>query len=614
MPKPLNLISQIKEVCQITRAEWAVIIGRIDETWGIQIVQGLNKQGQVSLQRYLNTPTVNAWVSGAILSGRGRWRKFSETAFIMDCERLYLFPTQSTDSAMIVGADELDKNGQAFWRILASFINGPQLDAPQIPASEPTTPQLTRLTIGEYHNLSGLLDRIGEIIQQMIPCEALWIAIKHAEVLTIEKVRNGADGLEKTDIQPEEAASIFSLCRSGYAVREINSPGWSRLHRSISSTTSQFWLGIPILHGQTTIGLISIFGSKQYSQNELDKITQLARHVSPVLSGMIEQVETTRQLACFNRFNDVVLAATQGENLQDVARQLVRLLADSIQTPLVGLLLPTTDRKFLHQYGAEPVTTEPVYSVHDTLAGHVFETGIPLQIRDARKEIVSYRISPGILSELAVPLIYRGKVTGVLELESPKANAFNRDAVEFLTLVAGYMAGFLEFLHLQQSTEIRASNLSLIYNLVQKIGGLSDIREITQVSAELLAEHFVDSRVEIAILEDNDPSRSITASARNSKLEIKDTASRQTASEYLALYSANQMIEEDLENGQSYPWDSKQRFAHQILLPIRNHKRLFGLINVTGLANQKFSYNDILMVEVVTGVLSGHLPVVLHVG
>src|ERR1035437_114554 len=138
MPKSVKLISQIKEVCQITKADWVVIIERKGETWGIQIVQGLNKQGQVSLQRYLNTPIVNAWVSGALLSGRGRWRKFSEKAFYLGCERLYLFPTQSTDSALIVGTDELDKNGQAFWRILASFINGPQIEKPQNSVPEQT--------------------------------------------------------------------------------------------------------------------------------------------------------------------------------------------------------------------------------------------------------------------------------------------------------------------------------------------------------------------------------------------------------------------------------------------------------------------------------------------
>ena len=613
MPKSLTIISQLKEVCQITKADWVVIIERKDETWGIQIVQGLNKQGQASLQRYLNTPAINAWVSGAILSGRGRWRKFLEKAFHMDCDRLYLFPTQSTDSALIVGTDELDKDGQVFWRILASLINAAQSDAPQISASEQTTPQNRKLFIGQYHDLSGLLDRMVEIIRQTIQFEALWIGIKHGQVLAVEKVCNGAGWLDESDIQPEDAANIFSLLRSGFTVREANSPGWSGLHRTINRTPSQFWVGIPILNGQTTIGLISIFGHERYSKIDLEKIARIAQHVSPALSGEVEQIEISRRLACMNRFNDIVLAATQGDNLEQVARQLVRLLADSIHTPFVGLLLPTADRKYLHQYGAEPVKTESVYPVLDTLAGHVFETGIPIQIRDAQREIVLHKLTPGILSELAVPLIYRGKVTGVLNVESPKANAFNRDDVEFLTLVAGYMAGYLEFLHLYQATEARASNLSFIYNLVQEIGGLSDIQEINQISADLLAEHFIDSRVEIIVIENSDQSKTNTAVAGKTKPEIAGADAKQELLEYLKKYRADQMIDWDLEATHSYPWDSKQRFAHQILLPIRKNNNLLGLISITGLAKQKFSYNDILMVEVISGVLSGHLPLILPV-
>jgi GAF domain-containing protein len=613
MPKSANLISQIKEVCQITRADWVVIIGRSDENWSIQIAQGLNRHDQLNLVKYLNTSEANAWVSGALLSGRGRWRKNSEKVFSFGSERLYLFPTQSTDTALIVGTDELDKNGQIFWRILASFINGPQIEIPQNAISEQTTPQKEKLFIGQYQDLSGLLDRLVEIIRQMLPCEALWIGIRHGDMTTLEKVWNVPDWLEKIDIQPEDTARIFSLCSPGYAIREVNSPDWFQLHRAIFSMPCRYWVGIPILQGQKPIGLISIFGSKRFLQKDLESLTRLALHVSPVLNSAVELVETNRQLACFNRLNGIALAVTQGENLEEVARQFIRLVADGIQTRLIGLLLPTTDRKYLHPYGAEPVVSEPGYAVQDTLVGHVFETGISVQISDARKEIVPYPITPGILSELIVPLIYRGIVTGVLAVESSKANAFHHDDVEFLTLVAGYMAGYLELLRLKQTTELRANNLSLIYNLIQKIGGLSDIQQITQLSAELLAGHFTESGVEIAVLENGEQSKTITAAAGNFNPESEGMLAKQEVSESLRLYSTNQMIEGDSGVARSYPWDNKQRFAHQILLPILQKTNLLGLINVTGPAKQKFSYHDILIVEVFAGVLSGHLPVALRI-
>src|SRR5271157_164128 len=306
MPKSLNLISQIKELCLITKADWVVIIVRKKETWEIQIVQGLNKQGQSILRNYLNDPVINAWVSGALLSGRGRWRKFSEKAFHLDCERLYLFPSQSIDIALIVGTDELDKTGQTFWRIFAGLINGLQLITPPFSTDLQITFQKEKFSAIQYQGLSGLLDHIVEQVQQIVQYEALWIGIKHGEVLVIEKATNGADWLEQTEFQTEDATNIFSLLENGITHRELNSPGWSFLHRSINGTSSRFWVGIPILNGQTIIGLISIFGSQRYLHKDLENIKQLAQHVASALYSEIERIEINRQFTFIRRFNDIV--------------------------------------------------------------------------------------------------------------------------------------------------------------------------------------------------------------------------------------------------------------------------------------------------------------------
>ncbi len=53
-------------------------------------------------------------------------------------------------------------------------------------------------------------------------------------------------------------------------------------------------------------------------------------------------------------------------------------------------------------------------------------------------------VNPETRSELAIPLIYQGKVVGVLDLESPQTNYFTEDHVQTLMILASHLAVSLE--------------------------------------------------------------------------------------------------------------------------------------------------------------------------
>ncbi len=70
------------------------------------------------------------------------------------------------------------------------------------------------------------------------------------------------------------------------------------------------------------------------------------------------------------------------------------------------------------------------------LTGRVAQTGEPIIVPDVSKEDRYLAGLRGARSELVVPMVFRGRVIGVVDVQSPAVDAFSRDASEFLSALA----------------------------------------------------------------------------------------------------------------------------------------------------------------------------------
>src|SRR5947208_11358881 len=59
-------------------------------------------------------------------------------------------------------------------------------------------------------------------------------------------------------------------------------------------------------------------------------------------------------------------------------------------------------------------------------------------------------VNPETRSELAIPMLHKGKIIGVLDLESPQANYFTEDHVQTLSILAANLAVSLEHARLYE--------------------------------------------------------------------------------------------------------------------------------------------------------------------
>src|SRR5690349_1430824 len=83
-------------------------------------------------------------------------------------------------------------------------------------------------------------------------------------------------------------------------------------------------------------------------------------------------------------------------------------------------------------------------------------------------------------SELAVPLISKNKVVGVLDIESPEVGYFNEEQVRLLSLLGSQIAIAIENAKLYESERRNREMLALLYDISKDLGSTLEIDELVQ--------------------------------------------------------------------------------------------------------------------------------------
>ncbi len=119
-------------------------------------------------------------------------------------------------------------------------------------------------------------------------------------------------------------------------------------------------------------------------------------------------------------------------------------------------------------------------------------TGVAAQRREAilvgdvlqQPEYIS--AVPQARSELAVPLIVKNRVIGILNLESPRPNAFTEEHKRLLTLIGSRMAVGIENARLYTRSTRQAKTLVLLNEIACELTSILHVDELLKRIAELL--------------------------------------------------------------------------------------------------------------------------------
>ncbi len=151
------------------------------------------------------------------------------------------------------------------------------------------------------------------------------------------------------------------------------------------------------------------------------------------------------------------------------------------------------------QSGSGPGTAAaPIAIGKDTVAGWAAFTRAPLYIPDVHKE-PRHQLPKDIRSVLALPLMVRDRVIGVLEIRSDKTDAFPAELLSLLSVFAGQAAIALENSQLHSTDLRRVRQIEIINLIARSAAAAHGPQQFFSLLAELLSDTFESTLIAVVL-------------------------------------------------------------------------------------------------------------------
>jgi len=139
--------------------------------------------------------------------------------------------------------------------------------------------------------------------------------------------------------------------------------------------------------------------------------------------------------------------------------------------------------------------------ITDGIIGAAASTGQAVRVGDVLKDPRYLPAAEAVRSELAVPLVVRGRVIGVLDIESREPNYFTPAQQNIMTVVASRVGTAIENARLFESTQKQAETLLLLNEIAREANSTLQVEEVLRRAAEL-AKRLIDYQIFSILLYD----------------------------------------------------------------------------------------------------------------
>jgi len=218
-----------------------------------------------------------------------------------------------------------------------------------------------------------------------------------------------------------------------------------------------------------------------------------------------ESPETSAEvLATFAEIGEEVNASL---DLDEVLAHTAVLIKRHIDYEMFGVLMADEEGAYLkHRFaiGYPPGLAENLrVPIGQGITGTAAATGHPVRVSDVSQDPRYINAIDSVRSELAVPLMFRGKCVGVLDIQSRHLDYFTKDEQRILALLASRLAVAIENARLFQRVRAQAETLLVLNEVSREISSILDVEELLRHAAELV-KRVIDYQILSIMLYDEE--------------------------------------------------------------------------------------------------------------
>jgi sigma-B regulation protein RsbU (phosphoserine phosphatase) len=176
-------------------------------------------------------------------------------------------------------------------------------------------------------------------------------------------------------------------------------------------------------------------------------------------------------------------------DLKTLLERTASLVRAVIDYKIFAILLTndrTHDLRMRFQIGHKPEIERLRIPVGHGIVGQVAQTRQPMLLNDVRQAANYIDANPDVRSEMAVPLITKNKVIGVIDIQAEQLNYFKPEHLHLLTLTASRIAGAIENARLYTRVARQAQTLQVLNDISREITSILDPDELLDRVGQLI--------------------------------------------------------------------------------------------------------------------------------
>ncbi len=262
---------------------------------------------------------------------------------------------------------------------------------------------------------------------------------------------------------------------TGHSVRVADTSKHDRYINAIESVRSE--LAVPLMLRGKCVGVLDIQSRHldYFTPEQQSILTLLASRLAVAIENARLFQRVSAQAETLLLLNEVGRETSSILDVEELLRRAAEQIKRVIDYQILSLMLYDEDQKvFRHRVDVkhgQRVQGKMRVAASEGIVGAAATLKEAVLVPDVTVDPRYLMVNPETRSELAIPMMHKGKVIGVLDLESPQLNYFTEDHVQTLSILAANLAVSLENARLYEQVARDEARLERDLQAAKRIQG-----------------------------------------------------------------------------------------------------------------------------------------------
>jgi sigma-B regulation protein RsbU (phosphoserine phosphatase) len=326
-------------------------------------------------------------------------------------------------------------------------------------------------------DLDTTLRRVAEVVRKVIDYEIFAILLLNEKTQELRfrfQIGYPPEFTERTRVKVGQGVTgLAAQLRQPILIDDVRND--ARYVEAVPNVCSE--LAIPLITKNRVIGVIDIEAREPgyFSEEHQKLLVLVASRMAAGIENAQLYTRTTKQARILLLLNEIARELTSILNFDELLSRIGELVRRLIDYQMFSiLLLDASGQRLQHRFSLR--FNENIHLKHEIplgrgIVGYAAESKQAVLVPDVSKEPRYIETNPETRSELAVPLIYKSKVVGVLDLEHTRRGFFTEEHKRTMVTLAAQIAIALENARLYETIEKQERRLERDLALARELQG-----------------------------------------------------------------------------------------------------------------------------------------------